>query len=125
MRRKITDSISVSEMSHLRESGLSDKEICQILDISYSTLVKYLGVRNPRKKKRSPERPIIPTSSDSLCNVFANRYLGRSEYHEYAIQDKVVTIMNCQLSSLEDIVHLTVEDLDRFVADLQDLKALL
>lgn len=42
-RPKLTDSVSVSEMMALRESGLTNAEIAKRLDTSVASIIKYIG----------------------------------------------------------------------------------
>lgn len=55
--------ISKSEMLKLREQGLSNKDIANVLDIHYATVVRYIG-RQPEKmenmaafKESAPTKP--------------------------------------------------------------------
>lgn len=41
MARKL--GVSVSEMLHMREQGLSNKDIANLLEISYPTVLRYIG----------------------------------------------------------------------------------
>lgn len=72
MRRKID--VTADEMLHLRENGLSNYDIAKSLDISVSTVKRYIGSQGCRmerlaafadskpkpKIKESAEMPVIP-----------------------------------------------------------------
>lgn len=45
MRKKIND-ISVGEMLRLRDEGLSNKDIANVLDIHYATVLRWIGKQN-------------------------------------------------------------------------------
>ena len=52
-RPKLTDSVSVSEMMAMRESGLTNAEIAQRLDTSVATIHKYIGKQPAHLNKPS------------------------------------------------------------------------
>lgn len=43
MRRKLLDSVSMQELQGMRETGLTNREIAQRLDVSYETINRHLG----------------------------------------------------------------------------------
>ena len=48
-KRKIIDEVSVNEMIQMRESGMSNAEVAQALDVSYSTVLNYLARTLPAR----------------------------------------------------------------------------
>lgn len=65
MYRPLSDSVSMSEMLHMREErGLSNKEIAAKLGIGASTVYRYIGnqpegLRKPYRRKVEPELPPV------------------------------------------------------------------
>lgn len=49
---KLTDEISIPELLKMRESGMSNSEIAESLDVGYSTICHYLGKGGPRRQTR-------------------------------------------------------------------------
>ena len=49
---KLTDEISIPELLKMRESGMSNSEIAESLDVSYKTICNYLGKGGPRRQTR-------------------------------------------------------------------------
>lgn len=49
---KLTNEISLPELLKMRESGMSNSEIAESLDVSYSTICRYLGGGGPRRQTR-------------------------------------------------------------------------
>ena len=60
---KLTDEISIPELLKMRESGMSNSEIAESLDVGYSTICHYLGKGGPRRKTVRPA--ITPTREDA------------------------------------------------------------
>jgi predicted transcriptional regulator len=56
MARKLE--VGISEMLELRNQGYSNREIAEMLDISYPTVIRYIGKQNYRSANRpKPEEP--------------------------------------------------------------------
>ena len=51
-RRRLSKDVSTSEMLRLREEGMSNRQIAAQLDVSYNTILKYIG-KEPRPKTES------------------------------------------------------------------------
>lgn len=71
MRRKI--GVTAAEMLQLREQGISNHDIAKLLDISYQTVLRYIGGQDgkmerlaafkdspPPKKEQEAVKPMIP-----------------------------------------------------------------
>jgi predicted transcriptional regulator len=89
MGRKIY--VTAQEMLQLREQGMSNHDIAKSLDISYATVVRYIGRQDghmeglaafkdtpPRKEEKEPEvhavthyeaKPVVETFSVSKCRI--------------------------------------------------------
>ena len=89
MGRKIY--VTAQEMLQLREQGMSNHDIAKSLDISYATVVRYIGRQDghmeglaafkdtpPRKEENEPEvhavthyeaKPVVETFSVSKCRI--------------------------------------------------------
>ena len=89
MGRKIY--VTAEEMLQLREQGLSNHDIAKSLDISYMTVVRYIGKQDgrmeglaafkdtpPRQKKQEPEvhavthydaKPVVETFDVNRCRI--------------------------------------------------------
>lgn len=63
MYRPLEDSVSISEMMHMREElRLSNREIAERLGVSKNTVYRYIGpqpegIQAPRRTKKEPELP--------------------------------------------------------------------
>lgn len=63
MYRPLSDSVSMSEMLHMREElKLSNREIAERLGVSKNTVYRYIGpqpegIQAPRRTKKEPELP--------------------------------------------------------------------
>lgn len=59
---KLTNEISIPELLKMRESGMSNSEIAESLDVSRETIIKYIGKGGPRRQTVRPA--IMPTRED-------------------------------------------------------------
>ena len=68
---KLTDEISIPELLKMRESGTSNSEIAESLDVSYKTICNYLGKGGPRRQTRRalhvPERTAAKDEPVQAC----------------------------------------------------------
>ena len=68
---KLTDEISIPELLKMRESGMSNSEIAESLDVSYKTICNYLGKGGPRRQTRRalhvPERTAAKDEPVQAC----------------------------------------------------------
>lgn len=60
---KLTNEISIPELLKMRESGMSNSEIAESLDVNYTTICRYLGKGGPSRKTVRPA--IMPTREDA------------------------------------------------------------
>ena len=67
----LTNEISVSELLKMRESGMSNSEIAESLDVGCSTIYRYLGGGGPRRQTRRalhvPERTAAKDEPVQAC----------------------------------------------------------
>lgn len=62
MRKKLD--ITPSEMRELREQGLSNHDIAKLLDISYATVLRYIGKQNCRMERLAAFAEDEPCKTD-------------------------------------------------------------
>ena len=146
MSRPLTKEISVSEMMTMRESGMSNEEIANSLDVSVMTIYRYIGkqpreitianrqngVATARERKadiesvdrdriiRKKEAPIIP----ACLAVMARRYELHGETADYEV-DMVIGSITLKLNR-EAAEHSTLllkaEELEGLIAELSAIK---
>lgn len=65
---KLTDEISIPELLKMRESGMSNSEIAESLDVCYKTIHHYLGKGGPRRQTRraSPVQERAPMKDEPV-----------------------------------------------------------
>ena len=105
--------VSKSEMLQLREQGFSNKDIANLLEISYATVCRYIGPQGGRmeslaafdepkeKKLEQPEeeRKPAPRAIDSLEMVYEIVKSADGTYRaELDYENKCVSIFDCTLA---------------------------
>lgn len=108
-RPKLTDSVSVSEMMALRESGLTNAEIAQRLDTSVSSVIKYIGKQPPHLHK--------PTGYHAHKARKVAEELKRQREEDEAARKKAEDIWNEKLAAAQaamaaeeetvEVIHIT------------------
>lgn len=108
-RPKLTDSVSVSEMMALRESGLTNAEIAQRLDTSVSSVIKYIGKQPPHLHK--------PTGYHAHKARKVAEELKRQREEDEAARKKAEDIWNAKLAAAQaamaaeeetvEVIHIT------------------
>lgn len=58
MARKLIDDVTVQEMRHMRDNGMTNQDIANTLDVSYPTVYRYLGKQPSRGGMVSQYIPI-------------------------------------------------------------------
>lgn len=61
MRRKID--VTRAELLELRNQGYSNKEIAEMLDISYQTVFNWIGKQGFRNAPKQEQEPVVETPS--------------------------------------------------------------
>lgn len=64
-RRRLTDSVSVDELLKMRESGMTNSDIARALDVSYYTVLRYIG----NQPGRTPRYTYMPKPMKSHCET--------------------------------------------------------
>lgn len=60
-RRRLTDSVSVDELLKMRESGMTNSDIARALDVSYYTVLRYIGNQPGRAARHAyTPKPVKP-----------------------------------------------------------------
>lgn len=78
--RRLSMDVSTSEMLRLREEGMSNRQIAAQLDVSYNTILKYIGKepRNPRMSVVKNERGAVGKAMVDALNAKCNQEAKRS-----------------------------------------------
>lgn len=113
--------VTAAEMMRMREEeGLSNAEIAKRLDISYSTVKKYIGtqpngIKAPYGSRKKPVEEPKPQSFIRLQSCF-EQYEGK--YGSYAV-DRVNKSVRASLSKIDGI--LDKKGVEELVTELMDV----
>jgi transposase len=89
MSRKIY--VTASEMRTMREEGMSNRDIANALDISYATVVKYIGKQGRRRDSLDAFRDTPPKKTTAEKEVAVMpRYEPKAVHEQYLIGDNEV-----------------------------------
>lgn len=61
--------VSVSELMSMREQGMSNRDIASALDITYQTVLKYIGKQPPTSVMQRQPAAVLPVSGEETLNV--------------------------------------------------------
>lgn len=129
-KRKIIDEVSVNEMIQMRESVMSNAEVAQALDVSYSTVLNYLGKNPPgtkRKRKKhsvaevatvtvpSPEPEVPEVEAPNPAALTLDQFIVsmRGERHHYEIN------LTYNALFIDGSFTIEYETLGNLIAELQ------
>lgn len=123
--KNLMDEISVSELLQMREEGMSNQEIADALDVSYYTIVKYIGgapksVRKPREFHEDVAKKEAPPEVAPACLVIQNKQI---ELHGvmgvYVVDCKKKTVL-AQFG--ETMLDIAFDKLGDVIGELQAIK---
>ena len=112
---KLTDSVSVEELLTMRENGMSNHQIANALDISYATVVRYIGkapFRKPGSGKKPVEKQEEPKSTLTL-ELQVTSYSGK--FARYRLMS------TGQVEMTIDDLNLSKNELEKFIVELMDI----
>lgn len=123
---KLSKSISLQELQELRAEGLSNKQIADRLDISYQTVLKYLGKADFRAPYGSCKKPedVPEEKKEVLTELFHIKELaGNKNKYRVNIADGTVTVTPISEGNTIQVMYSTYTkaDLQRHVAELLDI----
>lgn len=128
--RKLTESISVQEMQQMRDEGLSNAQIAKRLDVSYTTVRKYLGradFRAPYGSCKKPEdvQEEKPVLLKKLMHI--EEFMGEKNRYTVNIDGKTVTVKQLENSGPLDYKPNTYDkaSLERHISELLDILAMI
>ena len=102
MKQPLSKQVSVSELRHMREvDGLTNKEIAQRLDVSASTIGKYLGPPEPGWQARAGKKGGRGRLSQETIDEIRRLY---KEGHS--------------INGIQEKVHVSWETVKRYTKDL-------
>jgi hypothetical protein len=91
MSRKI--GVTASEMRTMRENGMSNRDIANTLDISYSTVVHYIGKQGRRMDSLEAFRDTHPKKATAKEEpVVIPEYEPKPVLEKYAVADFIVEL---------------------------------
>ena len=119
-RTKITD-ITVGEMRRLREEGLSNKDIANVLDICYPTVLRWIGPQekrmdnlaafNAKKKEPMPvvveEKKVEHKAIDSLRVAVETVFSAENDFYAEIDYDAAEVLLCGQYIPFYKIPELT------------------
>lgn len=119
--RKLIKDISVSEMEQMRLDGMSNREIADALDVSYTTVLAYIGKQPSGMRKYSKytdDVEIIPSVVEApACLVMQNKVIelhGLVGTYEINCKQQHVDVMYG-----ETVLRLTFEEMNNFADELK------
>lgn len=130
-KRKIIDDISISEMLKMREDGMSNQEIADALEITSTTVRKYIGKQKSRGAYRRSSSPKQPPEQWIPAETYISQHTAREEAQAHRLiptryQGQVLEIHVDR--DLQEVVlmangelTLTMSDLHGAVMDLMAL----
>lgn len=105
--------VSKSEMLHMREQGLSNKDIANLLEISYATVLRYIGPQSehmdglaafsePKTEKvETPKEEVktAPKAVDSLEMVYEIVKSADGTFRaDVDYEEKTVSVLDCPIA---------------------------
>lgn len=129
MNRKLTETISMQELQHMREEGMTNRQIAEALDIGYSTVCAYLG-RQPKglraKAGTYPSKKHAKPAAEGKKAVLrklscVEEYEGEENKYIVHRDSGIVNIVktNCEEASMDK------DRLERYITELLDILAML
>lgn len=92
-------SVTPAEMLEMRAEGMSNKDIANVLDISYATVLKYIGRQEgrmdsfeafkPKKKKREEEKAV-----ETVVQAAVPKYSPKPSEETYRLPGMKVELCN-------------------------------
>lgn len=121
MREPLTNSVSVQELLEMRESGLSNQQIAERLDVGYSTICRYIG-KNPKQAKRVNFKPEMVRKDPTLLKVVEEMVTLSGSTHDFSVNktDNVVYIKDSGKT-----YDYTREQLEVYISELLEILGML
>lgn len=116
-RRVLAKEITPQEMLRLREEELlTNHEIAAKLDISYQTVLRYIGTQRGRKQKASPVQNVRPEANRRMWDEARSLTRLKADWRTYDLDvyNGVVTLY----AGRENQIRLELEDVHRMVNEL-------
>lgn len=138
--RNLTKDVSISELMHMREEGMSNKEIAERLDVSYITILRLIGkqpaemtaaaLHAPKPKASKPAK--VQASPKPASVAHSIPATNKDDEETVLLVDERVTRLvgmfgNYEISDKEKEVHaelkngtliLQFDELEQFVKEL-------
>ena len=125
------DDVTIDELLHMREQGMTNRQIAEMLDVGYETVKRYIGkqpkgVRKPRECKEV-EQPKETASAPaaSACLVVQNREieLCSANGNRYTIDCKQKQILICAEMLGENSGLITFDELNGLISKVDEFRA--
>ena len=117
--------VSVSELMGMRESGMSNKEIASALDISYQTVLRFIG-KQPSSLRKQPEpraimeAPKPQPETPEACLIVEDRTVSLTGmFGSYRIPAQCKCV---QVSSGEGSLSVPFEKIGEFIDELTAIR---
>lgn len=118
MREPLTNSVSVQELLEMRESGLTNQQIAERLDIGYSTVCRYIG-KNPKKAKAVDCKPEKVSKAPSLLKKVEETIELSGKKNSYTVYKSKGSVV------INDYVEYSKDELELFVSELLEVLSML
>lgn len=104
-RRRLTDSVSVDELLKMRESGMTNSDIARALDVSYHTVLHYIG----NQPGRAARHAYTPKPVKSHCkSLGGGNGMSESAPACLAVSGRIVSLEGICGSYMVDAINSTI-----------------
>lgn len=132
-RQKLTDQVSLQELQTMRDEGLSNREIADMLDVGYSTVCSYLP-KNPNRapygytKKAKPKGTLQETATGEKppllkCVSRIHEFEGRNM--RYTVLPDMGHVTMTPINVADGQIRYKHDDLETFITELLDILSML
>lgn len=119
MKRKFIDEISIDEMQKMRDAGMTNQDIANALDVSYQTVLKYIGQQPSGLRRRYIGIDTQRNEEYQPCLEVTRRVVDlKGKAATYSVRCDEITIQtNCG-----DSVLIAKDQINQFISELKAIK---
>lgn len=117
-REPLTNSVSVQELLEMRESGMTNRQIAERLDVGYSTICRCIG-KNPKKAKKVNFKPEKVSKTPHLLKTVEETIKLQGKQNSYTVYKSGGLVF------LDDLdIEYSKDDLEVFISELLEVLAM-
>lgn len=118
-REPLTNSVSVQELLEMRESGMTNQQIAERLDVGCSTICRYIG-RNPKRAKKVNFKPEKVSKTPHLLKTVEETIKLQGKQNSYTVYKSGGSVF------LDDLdIEYSKDDLEVFISELLEVLAMI